>query len=136
MWMTQPLSSIRISRLLETCQHANVVGFYAEFHSDTALHWLANRLAIRQVLVDLCAFGFPFKKRVTLFSVSVPVYLKLERRCETFDDVCMLFCPNASKLEGTLYPSGSPSFDMRHSLLVYWFTRSMPRTFGPTNIVG
>ena len=69
-WMTQPLSSITISRLLETCQHANVVGCYAEFHSDTALHQLANRLVIRQVPVDLCEFGFPLKKRVTLFSGS------------------------------------------------------------------
>ena len=31
---------------------------------------------------------------------------------------------------------GHTGFDMRHSLLVYWFTRSTPRTVGPTNSVG
>ena len=37
----------------------------------------------------ICAiFASLFEKRVTLFSVSVPVYLKLERRCETLDNVC------------------------------------------------
>ena len=63
--MTQPLALSTVSSPLENCQQASVVGFYAELHSDTArhLHGASKNLAFRQVPVDLCAFGFPFKKR-------------------------------------------------------------------------
>ena len=88
-WMTQPADLSTVSCLLEACQQANVVGFYAELHSDTArrsfVHCDSKNLALQQVPVDLCAFGFPFKKRLTLFSVSVPVHLKLARQCDSFN---------------------------------------------------
>ena len=61
------------------------------------------------VPVDLCAFGFPFKTRLTLFSVSVPVYLKLAQRCDNFDHVCSFSGPGVSIPEGSLIPSGSQS---------------------------
>ena len=78
-WVTQPLALSTVSCLLEACQQANVVGLYAELHSDTArrsfVHCASKSLAFRQVPVDLCAFGFPLRKRLTLFSA---------RRCDNF----------------------------------------------------
>ena len=66
-WMTQPFALSTVSCLLEACQQANVVGFCAELHSDTArrsfVHCASKNLAFLQVPVDLCAFGFLFKKR-------------------------------------------------------------------------
>ena len=61
-WMTQPF----VSCLLEVCQQEAIAGVYADLHNDKArhLHAASKNLALRQVPVDLCAFGFPFKKTV------------------------------------------------------------------------
>ena len=89
-WITEPLALSTVSSLLEACQQAAVLGVCADLHSDTArhLHSASKKLALRQVPVYLCALGFPFMKRLTLFSVSVPVYIKLARRCNNFEHVC------------------------------------------------
>ena len=88
---------------------ANVGGLYAELHNDTArrsfVHWASKSLVFLHVPVDLCACGFPFRKRLTLFSVSAPVHLKLARRCDIFHHVCSFFWQIASKLEGIFYSS-------------------------------
>ena len=90
LWMTQPLALSTVSSLLEACQQAAIAGVYADFHSETArhLHAACMNLAVRQMPVDLCAFDFPFKKRLTFYTVSVPVYLKQAQRCHNFDHVC------------------------------------------------
>ena len=45
-WMTQPQTSSTAACLPKTCHQANVVGFYAEFSSDTPrqsfVHWATN----------------------------------------------------------------------------------------------
>ena len=92
-WMTQPLALSKVASLLEAFQQAAIAGVYADFHSDTArhLHAASKNFAVRQVPVDLCAFGFIFQKRLTLYSVSVPLYLKLAQRCDNLDHVCSFF---------------------------------------------
>ena len=50
----------------------------------------------------LCAFDFPSKKHLTLFSVSVPVHLKLARQCDTLKHVC--------SFSGTLHQSWKGHF--------------------------
>ena len=80
-WMIQPLTLSTAACLLKAGNQANVVGFYSVLNSDTPRqslgHWATNNFVFQQVPVDLCAFGLPFKKRFTLFSVSVPVHLQL-----------------------------------------------------------
>ena len=92
-WMTQPLAWCTVSCLLEACQQANAVGFYAELHCDTIrgsfVQCASNNLVFLQVLVDLCAFLASHSRNVlTLFSVSVPAHLKLARQCDNFNHVC------------------------------------------------
>ena len=90
--MTQKLTSSTAACLLKTCHQANVAGFYAELNSDTNRqsleHCANNNFVFQQVPVDVYAFGLPFRRRFTLFSVNVPVHLKLARRCEIFGNVC------------------------------------------------
>ena len=78
--------------ILKARHQANVVGFYAELSSDTPrqslVHWATNNFVFQQVPVDLCASGLPFRKRFTLFSVSVPVHLQLARHCDDGGQVC------------------------------------------------
>ena len=64
-WMTEPLALSTVSSLLEASQQTAIACVYADLHSDTArhLHSASKNLAVRQVPVDLCAFGFPFKKK-------------------------------------------------------------------------
>ena len=91
-WMTQPSALSTVSCLLEACQQTNVVGFNVELHSDTPrrsfVHCASKKLVFLQVAVDLCASGFPFRKRLTLSSVSVAAHLKLTRQCDNFNHVC------------------------------------------------
>ena len=80
-WMTQPQTSSTAACLLKACHQANVVGLYAELNSDTPRQslkrWATNNFVFQQVPVYLCAVGLPFRKRVALFSVNVPVHLQL-----------------------------------------------------------
>ena len=129
-WMTEPLTSSIAACLLKTCHQAHVVGFYAELNSDTNRQSLEHRANInfvfQQVPVDTCAFSLPFRRRFTLFSVNVPVHLKLARRCDNFGNV---YSKVVSSIELT-------EFDARYLLLVHLFTRSMPRTVGQTSSAG
>ena len=97
-WMTQPLTSFTAACLPKACHQAKVVGLFAELSSDTPrqslVHWATNN-CVFQLVLDLCAFGLPFKKRFTLFSVNVPVYLQLARRCDDSGHVCSFFWQNA-----------------------------------------
>ena len=71
---------------------SSVIRLHAELGSDTPrqslVHCVNSSFVFQQVPVDLCVFGLPFRKRFTLFSVNVPVHLKLARRCDNFDRVC------------------------------------------------
>ena len=94
-WMTQPLTLSTVACLLKAYHQANVVGFHVVLNSDTPRqsleHWATNNYVFQQVPVDVCAFGLPFKKRFTLFSVNVPVHLQLARRCDNSGHG-LLFC--------------------------------------------
>ena len=75
-----------------------------------------------------------------LFTVNVPVRLKLARRCDNFGHVCS-FSGKAQRQLGCLlfkivFFTEHTEFNMRHLLLVYWLTRSMSRTVGQTSNVG
>ena len=55
--MTQPLALSIASCLLETCQQANVAGFFAELLSNTTRQTFvhcASRLVFQQVPVEMC----------------------------------------------------------------------------------
>ena len=97
-WMTQPLMSSK------TCHQANVVGFYAELNSDTNRqpleHCANNNFVFQQVPVDMCAFGLPFRRRFSLFSVKVPVHLKPNRRCDNYGNVCSFSWTNKQRWLG------------------------------------
>ena len=91
-WMTQPPTLSAAACLLPTCHQTNVVGFYMELISNTNRqsfeHCVNSNFVFQQVPVDLFAFGLPFRKRFMLFSINVPVHLKLARRCDIFGHVC------------------------------------------------
>ena len=76
LWMTRPLALSTVSCLLEACHQANVVGFFAELSNDTTCqslaHCVKNKFVFQQLPMDMCAFGFPFKRRFKLVSVRVP----------------------------------------------------------------
>ena len=91
-WLAQTSTSFAATCLLKTCHEAHVVGFYAEHIHNTVSqsfeHCVNGAFGFQQAPVDMCAFGFPFRKRFMLFSVNVPVHLKLVRRCKNFGHVC------------------------------------------------
>ena len=122
-WMTQPLTSSTAACLRKACQQANFVGFYAEFHSDTTRHSIvrcaSKSLVFQQVPADVCAFGFPFRKRLTLFSVNVPVHLKLARRCDNFDHVTPFLAKRIEAGKG-IFSIELTEFDMRPTKWATW----------------
>ena len=92
-WLTQPLTSSTAACLLKTCHQANVVNFfYTEpIHitvSQSFEHCVSNALGFQQVPVVMCTFDPPFSERFMLFSVNVPVHLKLARRSNNFGHGC------------------------------------------------
>ena len=142
--MTQPLTSSTAACLLKACHQANVVGFYAELSSgaprQSLVHWATNNFVFQQVPVDLCAFGLPFKKRFTLFSVNVPVHLQLARRCDDSGHFCSFSGKTHRQLK---YCSQNRFLHRSHRvrymlflLLVHWFTHSMRKTVGRTSSGG
>ena len=58
-------------------------------------------------LQGIFPFGFPIRKRFTLFSVNVPVHLKLARRCENFGNVCS-FSGKAHRQLGSCFERSFP----------------------------
>ena len=105
-WKTQPLTLSTAACLPEACHQANVVGCYAVLNSDmprqSLERWATNNFVFQQVPVDLCAFGLPFMKRFTLFSVNVPVHLQLARRCDNSGHVCS-FAGKADRQLGSCF---------------------------------
>ena len=90
-WMTQPSAMSTVSCPLEACQQTRVVGFFAELQSDTprrSLCIVPARILSFCGCRWTCACGFASRKRLTLFSVSVPAHLKLARQCDNFGHVC------------------------------------------------
>ena len=134
-WMTQPLALSTGSCLLEACQQAAIAGVHEDLHNDIArhLHAATKNLAVRQVPADLCAFGFPFKKRLTWYIVCVPLYLKLAQRGNNFDHICSFSGQAHQRWKGHFIHR---AHRVRYSLLVHLFTCSMARTVGVTNIAG
>ena len=133
-WVTQPLTSSTAAFLLFACHQANVVGFYAELssvtHRQSLVHWATNNFVFQQVPVDLCAFGLPFKKRFTLFSVK-KMFLCT---CSWPDTVTTLVtsAPFLAQRIDSWDPvlkidffTDRTEFDMLFLWLVHWFTHSL-----------
>ena len=141
--LTQPLTSSTAACLLKTCHQANVVSFHAELIHNTVSqsfeHWVNSAFGFQREPVDMCAFGLPFRKRFIMFSVNVPVHLKLARLCNIFGNVCSFSGKAHQQLGPSLKVVSSielTEFDMRYLLLVHLFTRFMRRTVGQTSNVG
>ena len=133
-WVTQPLTSSTAAFLLKACHQANVVGFCAELssvaHRQSLVHWATNNFVFQQVPVDLCAFGLPFKKRFTLFSVK-KMFLCT---CSWPDTVTTLVtsAPFLAQRIDSWDPvlkidffTDRTEFDMLFLWLVHWFTHSL-----------
>ena len=73
------------------CHQANVGGVFAGLNSDTTWQSLAqcaeNTFAFQRMASDMCAFGSPFRKRLTRLSVNTPIHMKMARRCDDHDNV-------------------------------------------------
>ena len=77
-------------------------GAHLHFSQSVFRALCQQRLWLPESTNGYVCFGLPFRKRFMLFSVNVPVHLKLARRCNNFGHVCS-FSGKAHRQLGSVF---------------------------------